>query len=555
MGSHLSEETRKALDEVEAIAAKQVAALNVEQRTFALEDLPRYGRDLPAELAPERRAELAARVEELQPWLQGPFYLGGDLVVEGRWRNDYRWDAIGEIVGDLAGKRVLDIGSNAGFDPFTFVLRGAKEVVACEPFEFVEQLRFLESIYQTGVQVEQIGWQELDPAVHGTFDLVHCNGVLYHEPNPMGMTARLAEMVAPGGRMLLGTMVLDRPDLAEYARFVRGEYAGDPTWWWVPGRVAMRQMLEACGLDAAPLEPTFFPGPRGSFPVLNGYFEATPIPPDRFIGAVSDTRVAPIAAKPQGPWPGAPGSGARPHGAPVVGAFEPRAVSEALVAFVEELPWERESIAAFVQAVARTVPPGARVLDVGAGDAPYRELFAHADYRTTEWEESPHEGAVRADVVGSADALPLDDASVDVVLLTQVLEHVPQPRAVLAELRRVLKPGGWVHLTAPLVWEVHEAPYDFFRYTGYGLQALLEDAGFAEVEVAPRNGALTTLAQLLADAGSIIGRSAPDGLDEQREAVGAALAALAEPLARLEPLDARRVFPLGYRASAIRPGA
>jgi SAM-dependent methyltransferase len=237
-----------------------------------------------------------------------------------------------------------------------------------------------------------------------------------------------------------------------------------------------------------------------------------------------------------------------------VGTFDARGVSEALLAFVEELPWERESIAAFVQAVARAVPPGARVLDVGAGDAPYRELFSHADYRTTEWSESPHEGAIRTDLVGPAEALPLEDAVADVVLLTQVLEHVPRPRAVLTELRRVLKPGGWLHLTAPLVWEVHEAPYDFFRYTGYGLQAMLEDVGFVHVEVAPRNGSLTTLAQLLVDAGSVIGRS-PDGLDEQREAVGAALAALAEPLSRLDALDARRVFPLGYRASAIRPTA
>ena len=57
------------------------------------------------------------------------------------------------------------------------------------------------------------------------------------------------------------------------------------------------------------------------------------------------------------------------------------------------MPWERESILAFVTAAARATPPGARVLDVGAGDAPYRELFAHAEYLTADWEHSPHEGA------------------------------------------------------------------------------------------------------------------------------------------------------------------
>ena len=93
---------------------------------------------------------------------------------------------------------MLDVGSNAGYDPFMFHLRGAAYVLACEPFEFHEQALFLESVYRTGVDFQQIGWQDLDPEEHGTFDLVHCHGVLYHELHPMAMLAALAAMLAPG---------------------------------------------------------------------------------------------------------------------------------------------------------------------------------------------------------------------------------------------------------------------------------------------------------------------------------------------------------------------
>src|SRR4051794_23531354 len=104
---------------------------------------------------------------------------------------------------------------------------------------------------------------------------------------------------------------------------------------------------------------------------------------------------------------------------PSAGA-DPRGISEALQTFTAEMPWERESILDFVREVAARVSAGARVLDVGAGDAPYRELFVHTDYATTDWAGSEHEGAASADIVASADALPVEAASFDVVLCTQV---------------------------------------------------------------------------------------------------------------------------------------
>ena len=83
---------------------------------------------------------------------------------------------------------------------------------------------------------------------------------------------------------------------------------------------------------------------------------------------------------------------------------------------------------------------------------------------------------------------------VDDVLLTQVLEHLPDPARVLAELNRVMKPGGTLWLTAPLFYAEHERPYDYFRYTRYGLHRLLKQAGFRVREIEWLEGYFGTLA-------------------------------------------------------------
>lgn len=253
-------------------------------------ELVRFSADLPVTLDGRRRAELEERARELEPWLQGPFLLGGDLVVGGVWRTDHRWAGLAPHLPDLAGRSVLDVGSNAGYDPFMFKLRGAGRVVACEPFAFFEQARFLESLYRTGIELHQIGWEGLDPTTHGRFDLVHCHGVLYHDPHPMAMLMRLREMVADGGRLVFGSMMLAGDEVADLVRFVPDAYYGDPTWWWVPGRRAMRSMLEAVGFTVDE-EFGLSDGPPGEFPTVNGYFSARPSAPAENLS----TPFAPVA--------------------------------------------------------------------------------------------------------------------------------------------------------------------------------------------------------------------------------------------------------------------
>lgn len=251
------------------------------------------------------------------------------------------------------------------------------------------------------------------------------------------------------------------------------------------------------------------------------------------------------ALVPRSPLPEPP----KQVGGPVVGR---RTISEELRQFVREFPWERQSILDFVADAAGQLEPDARVADIGAGDAPYRELFAHANYVTVDWGASPHEGATSVDLIASADHVPLSDASFDAVLLTQVLEHVSAPDSVLSEARRLLRAGGTILLTVPLVWELHELPHDYYRYTQAGLHHLLDEAGFVEIEVRPRNDCFTTLAQLMRNVTYAMGRE-PDGLNERREEAARLLWELSESVAALAPLDSRRILPLGYAGRARRP--
>ncbi len=221
--------------------------------------------------------------------------------------------------------------------------------------------------------------------------------------------------------------------------------------------------------------------------------------------------------------------------------------SERLREFIETAPLERESIYRFVAEQARAIKRQSRVLDIGAGEAPYRELFSEHTYVTLDYDDTPHSGEV--DLRGAADAIPAEADTFDVILCTQVLEHVPRPLQALREFHRVLGPGGLLVATVPFTWEEHERPYDFFRYTRYGIEQLLSEAGFGEIEVRPRTDCFTTLAQLVLNARWAMGTAA-DGLDDLRADARHTLEQIAQSLAALAPLDVEMIMPLGFAVRA-----
>jgi SAM-dependent methyltransferase len=138
-----------------------------------------------------------------------------------------------------------------------------------------------------------------------------------------------------------------------------------------------------------------------------------------------------------------------------------------------------------------------RVLDIGCGTKPYRRLFpAAAQYIGTETNRTFTPGS-RADVTAFGEALPFRTGTFDAVICTEVLEHVPEPGDFLREVFRVILPGGVLLLTTPQTWGLHEEPYDFYRYTKYGLEYLFRKAGFEIVEISPTTGTLGTVGQRL----------------------------------------------------------
>jgi D-inositol-3-phosphate glycosyltransferase len=230
--------------------------------------------------------------------------------------------------------------------------------------------------------------------------------------------------------------------------------------------------------------------------------------------------------------------------------------SKQLEAFNLGAPYVREGIAAFVAEAARQLVPGARIADVGAGDAPYRELFGHADYVTIDWEHSIHPGAPKSDLIASAESLPLDDGSVDAVLMTEVLEHIATPANALAEAARILRPGGRIFLTVPFIWMLHEMPYDYFRYTPSGLRVLLAQAGFEDVTVTSRGNFFTALGQLFQTTPAWLEEHPKlDDLDQRRSLAAGFMTDLADTIASLSPLDTRVLLPLGFNAVARRAAA
>ena len=147
---------------------------------------------------------------------------------------------------------------------------------------------------------------------------------------------------------------------------------------------------------------------------------------------------------------------------------------------------------------AATLPAGARVLDAGAGEGQYAHCFASQRYcgvdlavGNTRWDYS------RLDVLADLTALPFRSATFDAALNMVTLEHLREPGLALLEIARTLAPGGRLLIAAPHEWEVHQAPHDYFRYTRFGLQYLLEKADLQPIEIRPVGGYFRLVARRL----------------------------------------------------------
>ena len=214
----------------------------------------------------------------------------------------------------------------------------------------------------------------------------------------------------------------------------------------------------------------------------------------------------------------------------------------------------------WVAAKAATVAAHSSVLDVGAGTCLYQKNFAHCVYKAHDFKQydgylTNNEGLYgKIDYVSDINSIPVPDASFDVILCTEVLEHVPEPIAALREMARILKPGGRLLLTAPAMSGLHQLPYHFYSgYTPFWYRHFCEKFGLQVAEVSPNGGFFKFLAQECARVAWTMPKHAHlHGTDE--EAVGTLFGEiLPRYLFALEEKCFIDQFTVGYHVEAVKP--
>ena len=138
-----------------------------------------------------------------------------------------------------------------------------------------------------------------------------------------------------------------------------------------------------------------------------------------------------------------------------------------------------------------------KTLDVGCGQKPYEKLFNSSPYIGLEIDTVENRRIKKADYFYDGKTFPFQNDEFDSIIVNEVFEHVFNPVDFLNEIHRVLKPGGTLLMTVPFIWDEHEQPNDYARYTSFGLQHILEKSGFEVIEHRKSMGDIRVIFQLL----------------------------------------------------------
>ena len=125
----------------------------------------------------------------------------------------------------------------------------------------------------------------------------------------------------------------------------------------------------------------------------------------------------------------------------------------------------------WIEDTLKKIPEGLTILDAGAGEAPFKKFCSHLKYIAQDFGQYHGDGEIglqtgtwdntKLDIVSDILSIPLPDNSVDAIMCTEVLEHIPDPLGAIKEFGRLVKPGGYLILTAPFASLTHFAPYHF----------------------------------------------------------------------------------------------
>ncbi len=138
-----------------------------------------------------------------------------------------------------------------------------------------------------------------------------------------------------------------------------------------------------------------------------------------------------------------------------------------------------------------------KCLDIGCGNKHYVRYYTNvSEYIGLEYDQERNRQKA-ADFFYDGETFPFEDSSFDAAVSNEVLEHVFNPQQHLKEMYRILKPNSLVLMTLPFVWDEHEQPYDFARYSSFGLRHILEEAGFEIIEMKKTSSDISCVFQCL----------------------------------------------------------
>lgn len=165
------------------------------------------------------------------------------------------------------------------------------------------------------------------------------------------------------------------------------------------------------------------------------------------------------------------------------GLMEPRYAPESVAKARTPSTWSswRWLNYRFLESYVRALPESARVLDLGAGPGHFGDLLRPFGHYGADFQPYPD-----VDIVTDlTQRLPLRDSSFTMVILSNVLEHIPCPQNLLKEAYRVLSPSGRLVMMTPFCLPIHQAPYDFLRFTGYMFEHMARESGFTPEVIEP----------------------------------------------------------------------
>ena len=163
--------------------------------------------------------------------------------------------------------------------------------------------------------------------------------------------------------------------------------------------------------------------------------------------------------------------------------------------FINPFYFARKGLAKHIGALAGHIT--GRTLDVGCGNKPYLRLYRSEECVGLEIDTPQDRASKSAEYYYDGSRFPFADESFDSIVASEVFEHVFNPDQFVSEVMRVLKPGGKVLLTMPFVWDEHEQPLDFARYSSFGIRFLLERQGLEIIELRKSTDDIRVIFQLL----------------------------------------------------------